>query len=91
MPPVSLIGYQAVVSIEPDPDDSPGPFSVEAAGGHEHSRRWAGSFDGQHGTNMAVALLHGRVRILMSVAFRCGGITTRVLRPGLCASIRLLS
>ena len=24
MPPVSLIGYQAVVSIEPDPDDSPG-------------------------------------------------------------------
>ena len=29
MPPVSLIGYQAVVSIEPDPDDSPGPFTLK--------------------------------------------------------------
>ena len=54
MPPVSLIGYQAVVSIEPDPDDSPGPFTFEAAGGHEHSRRWAGRppAHGQHGDRL---------------------------------------
>ena len=28
-PPVSLIGYQAVISIEPEPDDSPGPFTLK--------------------------------------------------------------
>ena len=28
-PPVSLIGYLAVISIEPEPDDSPGPFTLK--------------------------------------------------------------
>ena len=28
-PPVSLIGYRAVISIEPEPDDSPGPFTLK--------------------------------------------------------------
>ena len=28
-PPVSLIGHLAVISIEPDPDDSPGPFTLK--------------------------------------------------------------
>ena len=27
--PVSLIGYLAVISIEPEPDDSPGPFTLK--------------------------------------------------------------
>lgn len=28
-PPVDLIGYAAVISLEPDPDDSPGPFAFK--------------------------------------------------------------
>ena len=27
MPPVNLVGHHAVISIEPEPDDSPGPFT----------------------------------------------------------------
>ena len=54
MPPVSLIGYQAVVSIETRSGRQSWTLHVEAAGGHEHSRRWAGRppAHGQHGDRL---------------------------------------
>lgn len=34
MPPMSLIGGAAVISVEPEPDDSPGPFTLKPLIGH---------------------------------------------------------